>query len=607
MNNSKKHDSFSSRLLRGTEIFGQIFIFFVSVVVLCAAIIDYGFVLDDTEMLVINFIYTFSLWIYLAAYVVQLFLNWSKITRKTVFLTLFSGLLLLLSLFPKLFSPPFAWGGFDLLWKISGNYFFLIFVLSFFAILEISKGVVRFINKKTNPALLLAVCFIVVIAVGTILLLLPRSTHEHIRLAVVDAVFVATSAVCVTGLSTVDIAQTFSPEGQIIIALLIQIGGLGVMTITSFFAMFFMGGTGFYNQFALRDMIGSDTFDSLISTLLYILGFTFVIELIGAFCIWLSIHSTLNFTIYEEIFFSLFHSVSAFCNAGFSTLSGNLGNEIILSGHNMFYIVISVLVVLGGIGFPILMNFKRLLSYNIRKWFLRLTGSGRQMPQYKHLVNINTKVVLSVTLPLIVVGTVVILLLEWNGAFAGMPLPDKFVQSFFNAVVPRTAGFNSVDLTTFSLLTILFYMLLMWVGGASQSAAGGIKVNTLAVAFANLISVVKGRNSVILFNREISEASVRRAYAMVFGSIITIVLFFMLLVMMEPLLPPRALLFETVSAYCTVGSSLNITSLLGNDSKLLVTILMFVGRVSLITIMMGFVQQDTVSKFRYPKDNVIIN
>lgn len=588
-------------------LWGQIFMFLISVNAVVAAIIDYGFVLDDTESMVINIIYNVAWWVFFIAYIFRLFFDWEAITSKAVFMTVISGLMLLFTAMTRLWDVESSDSLFSLLWNILGSKLFFVLVVLFFSVLEISKGVVSFINKKTNPALLMTVCFAIVIILGTILLLLPRSTLEHIRLAVTDALFVSTSAVCVTGLSTVDVAQTFTLEGQIVIMLLIQVGGLGVMTITSFFALFFMGGAGLYNQFALRDMIGSDTFSSLISTLLYILGFTFAIELLGALFIWMSIHSTLGMTLHEELFFSLFHSVSAFCNAGFSTLTGNLGNAAVMTGHNSFYLIISFLVILGGIGFPILVNYKRLFAYTMRKLWVTLFKEDEDIPRYKHIVNLNSKIVLSTTLILLVGGTVAIAVVEWNEAFAHMPLSDKLVHSFFNAVVPRTAGFNSVDLTEFSILTVLLYMVLMWIGGASQSSAGGIKVNTIAVAFVNLVSVIKGREELHIFGREIAPASVRRAYATVLGSLIAIIIAFVLLVVMEPELSPKALLFETISAYSTVGSSLNLTPLLGNDSKIVVTMVMFIGRVGFISVMMGFVQGAGASKYALPKDDVIIN
>lgn len=581
--------------------------FLVSSIAVAAIVIDYGFVLDEGETQMIHNIYRFTWWVYILSYIVRLILQWRDIKRKAVWMTLFSGLLLFLSALPRFITLNESWMWLSGVWNILLHNLFLIFVICYFALIEVSRGVVSFINKKTNPATLMAVCFAVIILFGALLLLLPRSTLDHIRLPVVDALFVSTSAVCVTGLSTVDIAQTFSTEGMIIIALLIQIGGLGVMTITSFFAMFFMGGTGLFNQFALRDMVGSEQFSSLISTLLYILGFTFVIEVIGAFGIWLSIHSTMGMTLREEIFFSIFHSISAFCNAGFSTMSGNLGNEAIITNHNGFFLVISILIILGGIGFPILMNIKRLCGYHLRKLLHRLLKRDGAMPRYTHITNINTRIVLIMTMILLSVGTVAIAILEWNGAFDGMPTFDKIVHSFFNAVAPRTAGFNSVDLGHFSILTILLYILLMWIGGASQSTAGGIKVNTFAVALANLMAVIRGRDSVTLFQREIAADSVRRASAVLFGSIITIVIFFVSIVALEPDLPVDGLLFEVVSAFGTVGSSLNITPLLSSNSKVLILILMFVGRVGMITVLMSFLRHGSSPKYRFPKDNVIIN
>lgn len=580
--------------------------FLISIVAIGTIVVDYGFVLDETEVAVVRHIYDYTWWVYFASYLFRLVFDWSSINRKTIFMTVILGLLLTLSAWPRFVPPPVDGHSLTWLWELSANKLLTIFVVVLFAALDISRGVVSFIDKKTNPALLMAACFAVIILFGTLLLLLPRSTLEHIRLSVIDALFVSTSAVCVTGLSTVDISQTFSIEGQMVIALLVQIGGLGVMTITSFFAMFFMGGTGLYNQFALRDMVGSDTFSSLISTLLYILGFTFSIEMLGACLIWTGIHGTMGMTLHEEMFFSVFHSISAFCNAGFSTLPGNLGNASLLYGHNFFYLVISVLVILGGIGFPILMNFRRLVSYYLRK-SLQRGDLSQEYPRYIHLTNINTKIVLVTTSVLLGGGFLLTALLEWNGAFAGMPIDEKLVQSFFTSVVPRTAGFNSVDLTHFSLLSITVYLFLMWIGGASQSTAGGIKVNTFAVALANIRAVVRGESSVVLFHREITPDSVSRASAVIFGSIVVIAFSFVVLVIMEPELSPKGLLFEVVSAYSTVGASLGVTPLLGGTSKLLIVVLMFVGRVGLITVLMSLTRQRGGRKYRYPKGNVIIN
>lgn len=594
------------KIQKSIKFWIDLLVFLVSVVLIGTAVVDYGFVLDETETLYISKIYNFTWWFYLIVFTGRLILTWTEITRKTIFLTIMLGVMFYLSLIAKFVNVAETSSWF-VIWNFLKSKYFIVALIGIFAVLNVSKGVVNFINKKTNPALLLVAGFALIIFFGTLLLLLPRSTIEHFRLPLADALFVSTSAVCVTGLSPVDLAHTFTLEGQIVIMLLIQIGGLGVMTITSFFALFFMGSTSLYNQFALRDMVGTDAFSSLISTLLNILIFTFTIEAIGALLIWISIHSTMNMTLNEEIFFSVFHAVSAFCNAGFSTLTGNLGNPAILYNHNWFYIIISILIILGGIGFPILVNFKNVLAFHIKSFCMKLFKKNYKQIRYQHLTNINTKIVIVTTSILIVFGTIIIAILEWNNAFVHMDIEDKIVQSFFNSVTPRTAGFNSVDLTNFSLLTIIVYSVLMWIGGGSQSTAGGIKVNTFAVAISNFFSVIRGKTSVTLFNRELSAESVRRASATIFGSLITIIVFFLILVAMEPEISPKGLLFETISAYCTVGSSLNITPLLADNSKIIVSVLMFIGRVSLITILMSVIQQKGNTKYRYPKDNVIIN
>lgn len=581
--------------------------FCVSLIFLVSIVIDYGFDLYPQEQQFVDDIYHYVWIYYLVLFSLNLVFSIRTITRRSLFLTIFMGLLMYLSAMAYFIkpSPDVLW--MQTLWNFLNAKYYQLFLLLLFSLIEASKGVVRLIGKRTNPAMLLAQLFLIIIFVGTVLLLLPRSTIEGVKLPVIDALFVSTSAVCVTGLTPIDISSIFTMEGQIIIALLIQIGGLGVMTITSFFAMFFMGHTGFYNQFALKDMVNSERMSSLVSTLLNILGFTFIIEGVGALFIWINIHTTMGMTLSEEIFFSVFHSVSAFCNAGFSTLSGNLGNPLLMQGHNGLYLIVSALIFLGGIGFPILVNFKEVLFYHIRRVWHRLFRRKKIVHKYHHLTSLNTRIVLKWSMGLILMGFVLIAGLEWNKAFAGMPVIDKLVHSLFNAIAPRTAGFNSVDLTHFSLLTLILYMFLMWVGGASQSTAGGIKVNTFAVSFSNFLAAIKGEDNLVLFNHEISPDSIRRAYATVFGSLMAIMFFFVALVVLEPDIPALSLLFEVISAMGTVGSSLNVTPLLCGASKVLISVAMFIGRVGLITILISLIPTNTAYRLKYPKGNVIIN
>ena len=579
--------------------------YLASILLIVGLVYEHGFTISDAEAHQLQRLYH-GVWIvFLVDISLRILLEY-KDTRQTFSkLTWILTYLLYLTLVPVIFHRPEVEGAIQTIWDFLDGKMYHLVLLSVLSFLNLSYGLVRLLGRRTNPSLILAVSFFIIILVGTGLLMLPRSTVAGISW--VDSLFISTSAVCVTGLTSVDVASTFTTTGFVIIILLIQIGGLGVMTLTSFFAMFFMGNTSLYNQLVVRDMVSSNSLNSLLSTLVYILGFTLAIEGAGMLAIWGDIHGTMGMDIHEELAFSAFHSISAFCNAGFSTLPGNLGNPLLMTGHNPFYIYISLLIILGGIGFPILVNFKDIILYHLhRLWrFLRTwEWDGRR---FYHLYNLNTRIVLIVTFLLLVVGTAGVAFFEWNASFAGMSVADKWTQAFFNASCPRTAGFSSVDLAGLSVQTILVYLILMWIGGGSQSTAGGIKVNAFAVVVLNLVAVLRGTERVEVFGRELSYDSIRRSNATVVMSFGVLFVFIFVISILEPNLSLLAVTFECVSAISTVGSSLNATPLLGDDSKLLVALLMFVGRVGLITLMLGIIKQKKHTKYRYPSGQIIIN
>ena len=578
-----------------------------SLLLIVGVVYEHGFPLSATDISHLKILYKAVWIIFLIDVTLHIFLEYKGTKKNFRKLAWILSWLLYLTLVPVIFHRPDEEGAILYVWDFLGSKLYHIPLLLLFSFLNLSNGLVRLLGRRTNPSLILAVSFFVIILIGTGLLLLPRCTVEGVVLSWVDALFTSTSAVCVTGLVPVDVSATFTPMGLTVIILLIQVGGLGVMTLTSFFAMFFMGNTSLYNQLVVRDMVSSNSLGSLLSTLLYILGFTMVIEGAGMVSIWLGIHGTLGMSLEEELAFSAFHSISAFCNAGFSTLPGNLGNPMVMTGHNSLYISVSLLIILGGIVFPILVNFKDIVLYHLRRFwkFVRTLKLDRHKKQ--HLYNLNTKIVLIVTLLLLVLGTLAVAAFEWNGSFAGMSVADKWTQAFFNATCPRTAGFSSVDLTSLSVQTILIYIFLMWIGGAAQSTAGGVKVNAFAVVVLNLIAVLRGTERVEVFGRELSHDSIRRSNATVVMSLGVLFLFIFVLSILEPKMSVMTLTFECVSALSTVGSSLNATPLLRDESKLLVALLMFVGRVGLITLMLGIVKQKKNTKYRYPSDDIIIN
>lgn len=571
---------------------------------LVTLIFEHGFIVSGADHNVIDNIYSFILGVYLFHSVARMILDFKGVRQQFGAVAWILTLMLYLTLIPLFCDEPISSVGMWF-WSLFDSPVYqglLLFVLS---LLHLSDWIVKLLSTRVNPSFIVSASFMIIILIGAGLLMLPRATYDGI--AFIDALFISTSATCVTGLATIDVATVFTPVGMAIIMILIQIGGLGIMTFTSFFALFFMGNTSLCNQTMLSDMVSSRSLSSMLTTLLNILGFTAIIELVGAVVIFLSVHGTLGMSVRDEIAFSIFHSISAFCNAGFSTLSNNLGNEMLMSGHNLFYITISLLVVLGGIGFPILVNLNEWMKYFFDRAKKQFKMHTFKVDKKIHIYDINSKIAAIVTVGLLLSGTIFIGMLEWNGAFAGMPFWDKCVQSFFTAVTPRTAGFSSVSMGTFSLQTILLMICLMVIGGGSQSTAGGIKVNAFAVILLNIKAIIQGDDRVTVLNRELPFDSIRRSNSTMMLYMIFIFVALFLLTIFEPQASLISLIFEAVSALSTVGASLDLTPTLGNDSKLVVIALMFVGRVGVLTIMSSLVRQHRNKGVGYASGSIILN
>lgn len=483
---------------------------------------------------------------------------------------------------------------------------FLFPILAAYSIFTLSYALFQMVGKRTNPSLLMSGSFIVFIITGTFLLMLPKCTYGSISF--VDSLFVSTSAVSITGLTPVDISSTFTPLGLVILGSLIQIGALGVLTFTSFFALFFSGNASIYSQLMLKDMVYSRSMSSLVPTLLYIMGFTLIVEIIGALFIFISIHSTMGMSVNNEIAFAVFHSLSSFCNAGFSIMPGGLSNPALLHNNNSIYWITTILIIMGSIGFPILVNFRDAVTQHIKNCFFRIINPRKKIDTPPvHLYNMNTKIVIFTFSLLFIGGALLFYLFEHNHSMATLNLQSQITQSFFNSATPRSAGFSSLNPAGFLSPTLLIIMFLMWVGGASQSTGGGIKVNTLAAVWLNLRAIVTGSPKVTVYRRTVSTGSIRRANTVVTLSILSYLIVATLILTLEPNLPPKKLLFEACSALFTVGSSLGITDSLSNASKIILSIAMFIGRVGLISLLMGLMTRRHPYGITYPSDNIIIN
>lgn len=576
-----------------------------SILCLGALVIRTGYDHSPAEYRHLHLIIRFTQGMFLCNVIFNLIFNFRNTVKETRTVKWIVDAAILLTLLPWLYPHPSApW--IPWLEAILYSNIFLYSVLAAYSVVTLSFSVFRIIGRRTNPSLLMSGSFLIFIIIGTFMLMLPKSTYNGISF--VDSLFVSTSAVSITGLTSVDVPTTFTTLGTVILASLIQIGALGVMTFTSFFALFFSGNASIYSQLMLKDMVYSKSMSSLIPTLLYILGFTIAIEIFGALLIFLSIHGSLGMTTGEEIAFAAFHSISAFCNAGFSTLPDGLSNPMLLHGNMAVYWAMSLIIISGSIGFPILVNFREAIAISFRR--LRHKLIGTYMPdsmRQVHIYNMNTKIVLTTFSLLFVAGAILFFILEYNNSLAGMTFMEKITQSVFNSATPRSAGFSSVNPAGFLNVTLVIILFLMWVGGASQSTGGGIKVNTLAAIWLNLRAIVTGHDKVTAFHRTISVGSIRRANAVVALSIFSYMIVSLLLLAFEPDLPVRALLFESCSALFTVGSSLGITSQLSEASEIVLCIAMFLGRVGLISLLTGLLQRRSVAGVSYPSDNIIIN
>jgi len=449
-------------------------------------------------------------------------------------------------------------------------------------------------GRRLSPGMVFILSFATLICLGTLLLKTPQATTAGIGW--VDAVFTATSAVCITGLVSVDTATAFTRHGQWIILGLIQVGGLGVMTITYFFAYFFAGGVSLRNQFALQDLLSEENLGHVGTVLGVIVGFTLLIELAGAVALHLVL-SAGGGAGDDLVFFSLFHAVSAFCNAGFSTLSAGLADPS-LAGRQWVFGIIMLLVLLGGLGFPVIKNVWLVLVARAR----RTMGISAAMPPR---LTTNSHIVLTTTVVLLAGGTLVVWLTEFVFG-AGEANGGELLTAMFHSVAARTAGFNITPTDAMLPATAAFMMFLMFVGGGPASTAGGIKTTTLAVATLALRRVLLGRVEIEAFGRRLGEDIANRALAIIVLAVGFITLITIALCALHPELSPADLTFEAVSAVSTVGLSRGVTGELGEAAKLVLVAAMFIGRIGVLLFLLSFIRKRSPTGYRLPETSVVL-
>jgi Trk-type K+ transport system membrane component len=568
--------------------------FLLSTLTLFIILYEYGFKTSLVTELFFHLIYLTTLILGIVSQIYRYIKSKQSVKRS---IPIVDGILVFVMLFVFLTSLNFD------LYAYKSHRIFLVISCLFIFIRELAAKNFKFKKNYLNPAQLFVLSFVIIIIIGALLLMLPEATTGEI--VFLDALFTSTSAVSVTGLASLDTSLEFTLFGQTIIALLIQVGGIGIMTFTSYFSYFFKGGSTYESQLMMRDVTNSDKIAEVFGTLKKIILLTFLIEFIGGCFIYFSLDKAIIPSFGDRAFFSFFHAISGFCNAGFSTLSAGLYDSAFRFNYSL-HLVLAFLFMIGGIGFPIMFNtftyFKHLLHNRI------IPFSRKAKVIYKPwVINLNTKIILMTTLILVIVGTISFYFFEQNNSLQDHQGLGKLLTAFFGGVTPRTAGFNSVDYSTLTTPTILITILLMWIGASPASTGGGIKTSTFALATMNIFSVARGKYRLELFKREIAEKSIMRAFAIIALSLIVIGIGTFSLVYLEPDKNITHLTFEVFSAYSTVGLSMGVTTHLGDGGKLVLILVMFIGRVSTLTLLITFVRQTKQLKYRYPSEEILIN
>ena len=467
------------------------------------------------------------------------------------------------------------------------------------SIYEVTDGqvtnTVKRIEKATSilekirlaPAQIVIISFSAIILVGTIFLALPISAADGKNIGLVDAFFTATSATCVTGLSTLSLSENFSFIGQVVVLILIQIGGLGYMTLYSSMTILLGKSLAVRDQVLMQDLLDISSLEDLLQMIINIIKYTLVIEIIGGVLLTIAF-SFEGYEFGEALYFGVFHSISAFCNAGFALFDNSMENFVF---NPAIHGVISLLIFFGGLGFIVIKELEYV--------FFR---GGKIIN-----LSVHSKIVLMTNLLLVIAVAIYIFFGEFLHALESMTLWQQIQVSVFQSITTRTAGFNTIPLNNLHPHTIYLVSLVMFIGASPGSTGGGIKTTTFALLFQSVKATLRGRDRVEFFDRTVPNLTVVRAVAIIVISLIIVSFFILFMMRLEPEHDFLSLFFEVVSAFATVGLSLGITPYLSVAGKIALIFLMFVGRVGPLTLALALGQKKKqVGNLEYPEGRIMI-
>jgi trk system potassium uptake protein len=570
--------------------------FIFSLFALLAIVYYYGYPQNEASLKTVHLIIRASIWFYILKYLIRVlydfnpleFIRFNRMDSvvfvfmviEEIFFLIF-GHQALNNLFMKVLHVPI------------GDVSILAVQLYFFVIvgLELGKAAVKISKLKMSPARLLSFSFLGLIGFGTAMLMLPEMTTGGISF--INSLFTSTSAVCVTGLTVVDTATAFTHKGHWIILLLIQLGGINILAFAAFFTIFYRDSSSIKYQSLIKDLLDTDEMSKSRSILRSVIIFSIVIEAVGIAAVYLSWGPSVEFKEGQnKLFYSLFHCVSAFNNAGFSLFSNGIFEEGVRLSWGVQG-VIATLVFLGGIGFPVLQDFTGLRKKRVNPL------------QYHKYLQPSSRIALRTSFFLILGGALAFYFL-YPVHPDNVSTGGRIMQSFFQSIISRTAGFNSVDIVKFSEPLILIFCFLMFIGASPGSTGGGIKTTTFAVILKSTITAVRGTKHLTVLHHTLRPALVQRALSIAIIYSCWFLIGSICLSIAEPNINVMHLVFEEISALSTVGLSMGITSSLGDMAKSIIILSMFIGRIGSLTIILALIRRATSVQYTYSHTNILI-
>jgi len=578
---------------------------FISLIAISSLFYYHGFAHDAVTSTLLQRIVEVSFAFYVIHYLAKVFYDFDP--RQFMRENWFEGIMVLLlllegisfNLFDTLIlQTVFKSFGLDSLAALS--VVFLQFYLFIVVILELSDNTNLISNIKLHPSTIFIASFLVIGGVGTILLMLPEMTVADGSMGFVDAMFTSVSATCVTGLIVVDTATFFTYKGHMVVMLLMKLGGLNIVSFAYLAAFLNRAGIGMKQDDIIEDFITKDAFFNAKGMLIRVFTLSVVIEVIGGLLIYILITPDMPFESEgDKLFFGIFHSISAFNNGGFSTVTDGFYAPFIRSAYLM-HLVVALLILLGAFGFTVMFD---------------LFTPSKMRDRLKHpWKRPNMSTILAVRTHMILIGVAVALYLlaEWGGSLAKHNFVEKTIIALFQSVSVRSAGFNTADIFSLSTATIFMLIFMMFIGGNTFSTAGGIKTSTFALICINTWSIIRGKKKVEVLGRTIPNDDMLKAFTVLvtFSAGMLFCIYALCITEKHILdMPDRGLvdlIFEEVSAFSTCGLSTGITGMLSDSGKVILSISMFIGRLGTLSIIFAFSRKIISTNYSYPEEHLMV-